>query len=434
MARLLIKGGRVIDPGNKINQKLNVLIENGKIIGLKAQDTRHKAQVIDAIDKIVVPGLIDLHAHLREPGNEDEETIASGTRAAAAGGITSVVCMANTNPVIDTQSDVEFIRLKAQNEGVVNAFPVGAVTKGLKGEELSEIGELKDAGVVGISDDGNSIMNSQVMRRALQYSKMFNLPVIDHCEDTNLSRRGVMNSGYIATILGLAGIPREAEEIMLARDITLAQLTKGILHIAHLSTAGSVELVRKAKKKGIKITADTCPHYFTLTEENLTSFNTNLKMYPPLRSKKDVEAIKKGLADGTIDCIATDHAPHLVTEKLREFNLAPRGIIGLETMLPLIITELVNKKVLSLSRAIELVTVNPARILHLDKGTLSPGADADVTIIDLKATRTITDKFVSKSKNSPFIGWTLQGFPVTTIVAGKVVFSATPKNNPGDRA
>jgi dihydroorotase len=419
---LLIKGARVVDPAKRIDKKLDILIENGKISKLAPKISLKKSNVkiIEAAGKVVTPGIIDMHTHLREPGREDEETIATGTRAAAAGGITSVVCMPNTQPVIDNQAEIELILTKAQQEGLVNVFPVGAITKGSLGEELSPIGELREAGAVAISDDGKPVINSQIMRRVLEYAKMFKLTVISHCEDLNLSAEGVMNEGYNSTILGLRGIPKEAEEIMVARDIKLAEMTGGHLHIAHVSTAGSVDLVRKAKRKNIKVTAETCPHYFTLSDDAVSTFDTNTKINPPLRTKEDIRAIKAGLKDGTIDCIATDHAPHLDTEKNQEYDLAPFGIIGLETLLPLIITELVNNKVLTLSEAIRKITINPAKILNLNKGTLAPGSDADITIIDLNLQKTVSD-FESKSKNSPFTGRLLKGFPIITLVKGRIV-------------
>lgn len=419
---LIVKDGRIIDPAKRINKKLDLLIENGKISKLspKIIPKKSNVKIIDAAGKVVVPGIIDMHTHLREPGREDEETIATGTRAAAAGGVTSVVCMPNTQPVIDNQAQIELILTKAQQEGLVNVFPVGTITKGSLGEELAPIGELQRAGAVAISDDGKSVMNSQIMRRVLEYAKMFNLTVISHCEDLNLSANGVMNEGYNSTILGLRGIPKEAEEIMVARDIKLAEMTGGHLHIAHVSTAGSVDLIRKAKRKNIKVTAETCPHYFTLSDEAVSAFDTNTKINPPLRTKEDIKAIKEGLKDGTIDCIVTDHAPHLDTEKNQEYDLAPFGIIGLETLIPLIITELVDKKVLSLSEAIRKITINPAKILNLKKGTLAPGTEADLTIIDLNLERTIAT-FESKSNNSPFIGRKLKGFAVATIVKGRIV-------------
>ncbi len=426
--KLLIKNGRVIDPASKFDKNTDILVEDGKISKIgklsnqPANQPISQLKIINAKGKLVIPGLIDMHTHLREPGHEEEETIATGTRAAAKGGITTVCCMPNTHPVIDDQTTVEFILLKAQNEGVVNVLPIGAITKGSLGEELSEIGELKKAGITAISDDGNPVMNTLVMRRALEYTKMFDLPVISHCEDKNLSKDGVMNEGYYSTVLGLRGIPKEAEEIMVARDIILAELTGGHLHIAHISTADSVELVRRAKKKGIKVTAETAPQYFTLTEDMVSKFDTNTKVNPPLRTKEDIAAIKEGLKDGTIDCIATDHAPHTEEEKNKEYDLSPFGIIGLETLFSLVITELVNKRVLSLIEAIAKVTINPARVLKLSSGQLKPGYPADITIVDLQKKWKVTN-FVSKSKNSPFLGWQVTGKVVNTIVNGKIVYS-----------
>jgi dihydroorotase len=425
--KLVIRNGRVIDPKNKIDKKVDILIENGKIakIGESSQlrpgDVTRSTITIDATGKVVTPGLIDMHTHLREPGREDEETIASGTRAAAQGGFTSICCMPNTQPVIDSVSGVKFILTTASQEGVVNVYPIGSLTKGQKGEELAEIGKMRIAGIVGISDDGKPVMNAQIMRRALEYAKMFNLPVISHCEDLNLSIDGVMNEGFTSTILGLKGIPRQAEEIMVARDIALAELTGGKLHLAHITTRRSVELVRQAKRKKIGVTCETAPHYFSLSEDDVRGYNTNTKTNPPLRMKDDIKALCEGLGDGTIDCIVSDHAPHLDVEKDLEYNMAPFGIIGLETMLPLIITNLVKEKILSLNQAIAKLTVNVANVLGLDKGSLSIGSDADLTIIDLNLKRKIGNEFTSQSKNSPFIGCELQGFPVVTIVGGKVV-------------
>jgi dihydroorotase len=425
MNKLIIKNGVVVDPSTKTNKQTDMLVIDGKIanISKKLTDTEiGNAEVIDAAGLIVMPGVIDIHAHLREPGHEEEETIASGTDAAAHGGVTSVLCMPNTHPVIDNQTAVEFILLKARQEGKVNVFPIGATTKGSTGEELAEIGELKKAGVVAISDDGNPVMNSMVMRRALEYSKMFALPVISHCEDKNLSRDGIMNEGYTSTALGLRGIPKESEEVMVSRDIILSGLTGGHVHIAHVSTKGSVELIREAKKHGIKVTAETCPHYFTLTDESVKGFDTNTKMKPPLRTKQDVDAIINGLKDGTIDCIATDHAPHTEEEKNKEYELAPFGIIGLETLIPLTITYLVKKNLLSLSQAVDKLSTTPAKIFRLSRGTFERGSVADITIIDINKKRKV-ETFYSKSKNSPFIGWELTGFPVYTIVAGKTIYN-----------
>jgi dihydroorotase len=421
--RLQIKNIRIIDPAQKKDSFGDVFIENGKIVS-KLLGNADKD--IDGKDKIAVPGLIDVHAHLREPGQEGKETIYTGTRSAAKGGITTVFCMPNTEPVIDNAPTVEFILLKAQKEGFVNVFPIGCATKGSQGVELSEIGILKKAGIVAVSDDGLPISNSQIMCRTLEYTKMFKLPVISHSEDKELSKNGVMNEGKNSTILGLKGIPRQAEEIIVSRDIMLAELTGGYLHIAHVSTAGSVDLVRQAKKKGIKVTAETCPHYFTLTDDIVKVYDANTKINPPLREQKDVDAIKQGLADGTIDCIATDHAPHMHEEKNREFDLAPFGIIGFETALSLILNELVDKGILSLSDAIAKMTSNPARIFNLvGRGSLKEGSIADITIIDPKYYYEFKkESIVSKSKNSPFIGRKFKGGAVMTIVAGNVVWQA----------
>ncbi|GHT61467.1 dihydroorotase [Endomicrobiia bacterium] len=420
---LQIKNIRIVDPSQKKDSVGNIFIENGKIVSKLSGDVDKE---IDGRGKIAVPGLIDVHSHLREPGHEDKETIYTGTRSAAKGGITTVFCMPNTKPVIDNAPAAEFILLKAQKEGLVNVFPIGCATKGSEGMELSEIGVLKKAGIVAVSDDGLPISNSQIMRRALEYTKMFKLPVISHSEDKELSKNGVMNEGKNSTILGLRGIPRQAEEVMVSRDIMLAELTGGYLHVAHVSTAGSVNLVRQAKEKGIKVTAETCPHYFALTDNIVKVYDANTKMNPPLREQKDVDAIKHGLADGTIDCIATDHAPHIQEEKSREFDLAPFGIIGFETALSLILNELVDKGVLSLSDAIAKMTLNPAKIFNLiARGSLKEGSIADITIIDQKYSYKFEEEsIVSKSKNSPFIGRKFNGGAVMTIVAGNVVWQA----------
>ncbi|MHB9156261.1 MAG: dihydroorotase, partial [Endomicrobiales bacterium] len=410
---ILIKNGRVVDPATKTDKALDVLIADGIVSAVKPRIEAGGAKVIDARGKIVAPGFIDIHTHLREPGHEEEETIASGTRAAAHGGITTIFCMPNTHPPLDNAPAVEFVLLKAQKEGLVNVYPVGCITKNSGGEELAEIGVLKRAGVIAISDDGNPVMNAQVMRRSLEYAKMFNLPVISHCEDKNLSKNGVMNEGYTSMVLGLRGIPPQSEEIIISRDIMLAGLTGGYLHIAHVSTAGSVELIRQAKKRKLNVTAETCPHYFTLTDAVVKNYNTNTKMNPPLRTDEDVKAIKQGLADGTIDCIATDHAPHTEEEKNKEYDLAPFGIIGLETLLGLVVTELVEKKVLTWTEAVAKLSWNPARIFGLTgRGTLKKGSIADVTIIDPRKEYSLSaTDFVSKSRNSPFIGHALRGFP-----------------------
>jgi len=420
--KLLIKGGRLIDPAGGRDGISDVLIEEGKIAAIGEKISGKGAEVIEAKGKIVVPGLVDMHVHLREPGREDEETVLTGTRAAARGGFTSVACMPNTNPVVDNQGTVKFIYSQAANAGMASVFPIGSITKGLRGEELAEIGELKEAGVVAISDDGKPVENPEVMRRALEYAKMFDLAVISHCEDKNLQGEGVMHEGCFSTLLGLSGIPAVAEEVMVARDLGLVELSGGHLHIAHVSTAGSVEMIRQAKLRGVKITCETAPHYFSLTDEAVKDFDTNTKMNPPLRTGKDVEAIKEGLKDGTIDVIATDHAPHTGVEKEVEYNLAPFGITGLETALPLIITKLVKEDILTLSQAIAKVSLNPAKILRVDKGTLAVGADADITVIDFDKEITVNaDEFESRSKNSPFVGWKLKGVAAMTVVGGRVV-------------
>jgi dihydroorotase len=419
---LQIKNIRIVDPSQNKDSVGNILIEDGKIVSKFS--SREKVDIVDGKGRIAIPGLIDVHAHLREPGQEGKETIYTGTRSAAKGGIATVLCMPNTKPPIDNAPTVEFIIFKAKNEGIVNVFPIGCATKGSLGVELSEIGVLKKAGIVAVSDDGFPIMNSQIMRRTLEYTKMFKLPVISHSEDKELSKNGAMNEGRNSMVLGLRGIPRQAEEVMISRDIMLAELTEGYLHIAHVSTKGSVDLVRQAKKKGIKITAETCPHYFTLTDDVVKVYDANTKMNPPLREKRDVEAIKNGLADGTIDCIATDHAPHTQEEKNREFDLAPFGIIGFETMLSLVLNELVDKEILSLSQAVAKMTLNPAKIFNLDgRGSLKEGSVADITIIDPKFSYEFTkESIVSKSKNSPFIGRQFKGGAIMTIVGGNIVW------------
>ncbi|MEK6697625.1 MAG: dihydroorotase [Nitrospirota bacterium] len=419
---ILIKNGHIIDPANKIDEKLDILVSDGKIakLGKPGSLAGNGARVIDAAGKIVVPGLIDMHVHLREPGFEYKETIATGTAAARAGGFTSVCSMPNTNPVNDCRSVTEFIISQAAKEAAARVFPIGAITKGSKGEELAEMGELHQAGCVAISDDGKPVMNAAIMRRAMEYSKIFDLAVISHCEDASLSAKGVMNEGFVSTELGLRGIPAAAEDVMTARDIALAGLTGCRLHIAHVSTAGSVRLIREAKQRGVKVTAETCPHYFTLTDEAARGYNTMAKMNPPLRTAEDVAAIKQGLKDGTIDVIATDHAPHGMDEKSVEFDYAPFGIVGLETALGLTF-KLVQEGTLALSEAVRKLSMNPSEILKLNKGSLASGADADITIIDPNVEWTVdAAQFISKSKNTPFNGWKLKGRAVQTMVGGKI--------------
>jgi len=419
---VVIRHGRVIDPG-RINGQADVLIQDGTIAQVgKGLAVPPGATVMDASGKWVLPGFVDLHVHLREPGFEYKETIQTGTSAAVAGGFTSVCCMPNTSPVNDNQSVTEFILDKARAAGLAHVFPIGAITKGSEGKELAEFGELKDAGCVAVSDDGKPVMNGMVMRRALEYARAFALTVVDHCECLHLSEGGCMHEGLVATELGLHGVPAAAEDVMVARNLALAELTGGRLHLAHLSTAGSVRMVREAKARGVKITSEACPHHFLLTVEAVREFNTNAKMNPPLRSRKDVDAIKEGLKDGTIDAIATDHAPHADFEKQREFDYAPFGIVGLETAWGLALT-LVDEGVLSVEQVVALLTVQPARAFGLPKGTLAVGADADVTIVDPEAQWVVEpERFRSKGRNTPFAGWKLKGRVVTTIVSGRVVY------------
>ncbi|MEW6419360.1 MAG: dihydroorotase [Nitrospirota bacterium] len=434
--RILIKNGHIIDPSQGIDSIGDILIEDGKIKEVRSQKTNppmppftkgghggitnSELQTIDATGLYIFPGLIDMHVHLREPGFEYKETIKTGTMAAVKGGFTTVCCMPNTYPVNDNASVTEFIIRKAAQEGHCFVLPIGAITKGQKGEELAEIGTMINEGCVAFSDDGQPVMNSLIMRRALEYSKTFDVPIISHCEDLTLSEGGVMNEGLLSITLGLMGIPAEAETIMVYRDISLAELTSGRLHIAHVSTEGSVNLIRDAKKRGINITAETCPHYFSITEEAVKDYNTNAKVNPPLRTVHDIEAIKQGLSDGTIDAISTDHAPHHVDEKLREFDMAPFGISGLETALSLSL-RLVEEDLLTMKQLVEKMAVNPAKILGIKKGTLKVDADADVIIFDVnKEFKVEAEKFASRGKNTPFDGWVLKGMPVMTICKGKV--------------
>jgi len=419
----------VVDPSLNLDAKRDILIEDGKIkkIGARVFSRRcsrqvgRGAEVIDAKGRLVLPGLIDMHVHLRDPGRPDKETIASGTRAAALGGFTSVCCMANTDPAIDTPAVVKYVRNKAETCGVVNVFPIAAVTRGLKGEALAEMGLMLEEGAIAFSDDGNPIMQADVMRRALEYARQFGVPIISHCEDKNLTAEGAMNESALSTQVGLPGTPSLSESVMVSRDIMLAR-EFGKVHIAHVSSAASVDLIRQAKRKKIPITVETCPHYFTLTEEAVADYDTNAKVNPPLKTKADLKAIIKGLADGTIDAIATDHAPHNIEEKNVEFNLAASGMVGLETALALVLTYLVDTKALSLKKAVEKLTSAPAKILGLNKGSLKAGSDADVIIVDPKEPWTVdTSKFASKSKNSPFNGLKLKGRVLCTIVGGKVV-------------
>ncbi len=424
--KTLIYGGRVIDPATNTDKICDLVIENGLIsqLGENLLDSiiADDVQKIDATGKIVAPGLIDMHCHLREPGQEYKEDIKSGTRAAAKGGFTSVACMPNTVPPIDNAALVKFIYAKAAEDACVNVYPIGAVSKGQKGEELAEIGDMKAEGAVAVSDDGKPVSSPVLMRRALEYANMFNCLVISHCEDLSLVAEGSMNEGAVSTRLGLKGIPCAAEEVQAARDVIIAGEMGARLHLAHLSTAGSVEILRQAKKNGINVTAETCPHYFSLTEEAVDGFNTNAKMNPPLRTQKDVEAIIEGLADGTIDAIATDHAPHHVDEKDVEFAYAANGIVGLETALALGVTHLVKTNRLTLLQLIEKMSKNPADILGLDKGRIAKGQAADLVIFDIDSPYTVkTEEFETKSKNSPYIGCELYGKVDYTLVNGKII-------------
>jgi len=428
---ILISNGHLIDPLQKIDGVGDILIEKGKIkeINTKSKEQRAKSKelskssvkTIDAKGCIVIPGLIDMHVHLREPGFEYKETIKTGSEAAVHGGFTTICCMPNTYPVHDNASVTEFIIRKAAEEGSCPVLPIGAITKGQKGEELAEMGTMVKEGCIAFSDDGYPVMHSLIMRRALEYAKTFDVPIISHCEDLTLSDSGVINEGLLSVTLGLKGIPAESEQIMIFRDIALAELTGARLHIAHVSTEGSIQLIRNAKNRGIHVTAETCPHYFSLTEDAVKGYDTNAKVNPPLRTKRDREAIKEGLRDGTIDVIATDHAPHHKDEKLREFDLAPSGISGIETALGLSL-RLVHDGVLTLQQLVEKMSSHPARILRLqNKGTLKVGSDADIVIVDKDREWTVdTEKFISKGKNSPFHGWLLKGMAVVTICRGKV--------------
>jgi len=418
---LLIQNGRIIDPSQNIDRVMSILLRDGKVEAFDVAPGEFD-QVIDASGMIVTPGLIDMHVHLREPGREEDETIETGTAAAAAGGFTTIACIPNTNPPIDTQATVEFIQHQAARAGHCNVFVVACVSKNREGKELAEIGQLVESGAVAFSDDGAPVFDAELMRRALEYCGMFDKPILNHAEVLELTRGGaVMHEGFVSMLLGLPGMPSAAEDVMVSRDIALAEATGGRVHVMHISTAGGVELIRRAKKLGVKVTTEICPHHFTLTDENMRTFDSNYKMSPPLRSRGDVDACLEGLIDDTIEVICTDHAPHALEKKMQELDIAPFGIIGLETCLPLTITQLVEPGHLTWEQAIRKLTVNPARILGINKGTLKVGADADVTIIDPSRRWTVdVSEFKSKSKNSPFGGWELTGRAVTTIVGGKV--------------
>jgi dihydroorotase len=419
MDDILIRGGRVLDPASKTDRKADVLLSAGKVTRIDAGIAAAKARVIEAAGRLVVPGFVDLHVHLREPGHEYKEDIASGSRAAAAGGFTTVCCMPNTNPPNDNRAVTDLITRRAREVGLVKVRPVGAVSKGLLGESLSEMGEMKDAGIVAVSDDGKPVMNAELMRRALEYARTFGLPVVQHAEDSHLSGDGVMNEGPVATRAGLRGQPPAAESVMVARDLELVSWTGARYHVAHMSTARSADLVRDAKRRGLPVTCEVTPHHLVLTDEACSAYDTSTKCNPPLRSQADLEALRRALADGTVDAIATDHAPHSPVEKELEFDHAAFGVIGLETALPLVL-RLVAEGVITLPRAIELLTSGPARAFGLEAGTLAEGGPADVTIVDPDRPWRV-EAMRSKSKNSPFLGWDLKGKAVFTVCDGRII-------------
>jgi dihydroorotase len=423
LSGILIRGGRVIDPARKIDEPADVYLLEGKVEGVgRNLGTPAGAMVVDASRQVVAPGLIDVHVHLREPGQEDLETVATGAMAAAAGGFSAVCAMPNTDPVCDNQGVVGFVKAQAQRAGKARVYPIGAISLGQKGQQLAEFGELVGAGAVAVSDDGMPVVSSHLMRTALEYARTFGIPVADHCEDPTLAG-GVMHEGVVSTRLGLKGIPSAAEEIMVARDLLLAELTGGHIHLCHVSTRGSVDLIRRAKERGVRVTAEACPHHFSLTHEACEGYDTNAKMNPPLREAEDREAIRQGLKDGTIDVIATDHAPHHYDAKEREFDDAPNGIIGLETALGLAITELVTTKLLPLAELVARMSTIPAKIFGLPGGTLAPGSPADVVVFDPAVEWTVRpQEFFSRSRNTPFAGRRLTGRASVTIVRGQVVF------------
>ncbi len=424
MTTILIRGGRVIDPSRGTDGIADVMIEDGRIAAVgRNVEAREGVEIIEAAGKVVAPGLIDLHVHLREPGQEDLETVASGSMAAAAGGFSAVCAMPNTDPVTDNQAAVGFIVSQAQRAGCARVYPIGAVTLGQRGEQMAEFGELVGAGAVAVSDDGKPVGSSHMMRTALEYARTFGIPVANHCEEMSLATGGAMHEGLVSTRLGLKGIPAAAEEIMVARDIILAELTGGHVHLCHMSTRGSVELIRRGKEKGIRVTAEATPHHFSLTHDRCAAYDTNAKMNPPLREPEDVEAIRQGLKDGTIDVIASDHAPHHYDAKEREFDHAPNGIIGLETALGVAIRDLVEPGILTLPELVDRMSTRAARIFNLPGGTLAVGAPGDVVIFDPSERWVVRpERFRSKSRNTPYGGEELVGRAHHTIVRGRRVF------------
>jgi dihydroorotase len=426
--RLLLRGGRVVDPSRDVDETLDVLLEHGRVAKLGKKLPSRGAELLDASRLVVAPGFIDIHVHLREPGREDKETIASGTRAAAAGGFSAVCAMPNTDPVNDSAGITRAILEKAEREGSgVRVYPIGAITRGSRGEELAEYADLKQAGCVAVSDDGRPVASARVMRRALEYARGLGLAVIDHCEDPSLSDKACMNEGPVSSLLGLRGAPWVSETMVVERDILLAELTGGRIHIAHISTAASVDAVRRGKARGVRVTAEAAPHHLLLTDQLVKDgeYDTATKMNPPLRSENDRQALLAGVQDGTIDCIATDHAPHTVDDKRVPYEEAAFGIVGLETAVALALDRLLGAGLVDLTRLVALFSANPARALGLPGGSLAPGSPADVTLLDLRRRRNVDPaRFLSKSRNTPFAGWSLTGWPAATIVGGRVVFRA----------
>ena len=421
--KLLVKGGQVIDPANNRDDMLDILVEDGKISKIGRNLKARNAEILDAAGKIVCPGFIDIHAHLREPGFEYKEDLASGTRAAAAGGFTTVCCMPNTNPVIDNMAVARFVRERAKRTGVVNVLPIGSITKQQAGEELSEYADLIAAGWVALSDEGKPGSKADVMRHALEYTRMFGVPVLSHCEDLSLSAQGQMHEGFYSTYYGLKGIPAAAEEVMVARDIILARLTGGRLHICHASTLGTMDLIRQAKAEGLNVTCEVTPHHLTLSDEIVGTYDADTKVMPPLRSQEHIEALRAALLGGTLDCIATDHAPHHLESKDCEYNLAAVGISGLETAVAVVMDQLVNRNLLTLNEMVRLFTCGPADVMGLAKGRLNVGEAADITIIDPHLSKTVDpQQFYSKGKNTPFKNMHLTGWPWATIVRGRLVY------------